>query len=200
MIPLLDFTRRLALRSSSSSITITVLVTPKNLSFLSPLLSSRVNIETLILPFPSHPSLPSGVKNIKDLDPSAYPYMIQALGDLHALLLSWITSHPSPPVAIVSDFFLGWTKKLGIPRFVFSPSAAIGYCIFNTLWTEIPTKKNDEEILEFPKIPNCPKYSWSQISSTYQSYVNGDPTWDFIKASFRDNAASYGVVVNSFSA
>lgn len=167
MIPLLDFTHRLALRGGSA-LTITVLVTPKNLPFLSPLLSATttgVNIKTLILPFPSHPSIPSGVENVQDLPPSAFPSMIHALGDLHAPLHSWITSHPSPPLVIVSDFFLGWTQNLGIPRVEFSPSAAIACCIVNTNWTQMPEKKQDNEILEFPNIPNCPKYPWYQISS-----------------------------------
>ncbi|CAH8258093.1 unnamed protein product [Arabidopsis lyrata] len=202
MIPLLDFTHRLALRGGAA-LTITVLVTPKNLPFLSPLLSAVSNIETLILPFPSHPSIPSGVENVQDLPPSGFPLMIHALGNLHAPLLSWITSHPSPPVAIVSDFFLGWTNNLGIPRFDFSPSAAITCCILNTLWIEMPTKINeddDNEILQFPKIPNCPKYPFNQISSLYRSYVHGDPAWEFIRDSFRDNAASWGLVVNSFTA
>lgn len=202
MIPLLDFTHRLALRGGAA-LKITVLVTPKNLPFLSPLLSAVVNIEPLILPFPSHPSIPSGVENVQDLPPSGFPLMIHALGNLHAPLISWITSHPSPPVAIVSDFFLGWTKNLGIPRFDFSPSAAITCCILNTLWIEMPTKINeddDNEILHFPKIPNCPKYRFDQISSLYRSYVHGDPAWEFIRDSFRDNVASWGLVVNSFTA
>ncbi|ESQ27782.1 hypothetical protein EUTSA_v10018506mg [Eutrema salsugineum] len=199
MIPLFDFTHHLALRGGSA-ITITVLVTPKNLPFLSTLLSAGLNIETLILPFPSHPSIPSGVENVQDLPPSGFPSMIHALGSLHAPLQSWITSHPSPPVAIVSDFFLGWTKNLGIPRFEFSPSAAITCCILNTLWIEMPIRKNDDEILEFPKIPNCWKYPLSQISTIYLSYVEGDPAWEFIRDCFRDNATSWGLLVNSFSA
>lgn len=67
----------------------------------------------------------------------------------------------------------------------------------------MPTKINeddDNEILQFPKIPNCPKYPFNQISSLYRSYVHGDPAWEFIRDSFRDNAASWGLVVNSFTA
>ncbi|XP_023642898.1 UDP-glycosyltransferase 89B1 [Capsella rubella] len=199
MIPLLDFTHRLALRGGAA-LTITVLVTPKNLHYLSPLISAGVNIETLILPFPSHPSIPSGVENVQDLPPSGFTSMIHALGSLHAPLLSWITSHPSPPVAIVSDFFLGWTQNLGIPRFEFSPSAAITCCILNSLWIEMPTDKKDDEIFEFPKIPNCPKYPWSHLSTTYRSYVHGDPAWEFIRDAFTDNVASWGLLVNSFTA
>lgn len=43
------------------------------------------------------------------------------------------------------------------------------------------------------------RYPWSQISSIYLSYVHGDPGWEFVRDSFRDNAASWGLVVNSFS-
>ncbi|KAJ0830731.1 hypothetical protein HanPSC8_Chr15g0658771 [Helianthus annuus] len=54
MLALLDLTHHLA----TNGLTITILVTPKNLPILSPLLSSSPNIQTLVLPFPPHPTLP----------------------------------------------------------------------------------------------------------------------------------------------
>lgn len=63
----------------------------------------------------------------------------------------------------------------------------------------MPTIGDEDEILEFTKIPNSWRYPWSQISSIYLSYVHGDKAWEFIRDSFRDNAASWGLVVNSFA-
>ncbi|KAI3730282.1 hypothetical protein L1987_61451 [Smallanthus sonchifolius] len=62
MLALLDLTRHLA----THGFTITIVVTPKNLPILTPLLSSSPNIQPLVLPFPPHPSLPNG-ENIRDI-------------------------------------------------------------------------------------------------------------------------------------
>ncbi|XP_028112196.1 UDP-glycosyltransferase 89A2-like isoform X2 [Camellia sinensis] len=107
---MLDLTHQLALRG----ITITILVTPKNLPILHPLLSTHhpSSIQTLVLPFPSHPSLPSGVENFTDIGNAGNLPMINALGQLHDPIIHWFKSHPSPPVAILSAFFLGWTLPL----------------------------------------------------------------------------------------
>ncbi|XP_028112195.1 UDP-glycosyltransferase 89C1-like isoform X1 [Camellia sinensis] len=101
---MLDLTHQLALRG----ITITILVTPKNLPILHPLLSTHhpSSIQTLVLPFPSHPSLPSGVENFTDIGNAGNLPMINALGQLHDPIIHWFKSHPSPPVAILSAFFL----------------------------------------------------------------------------------------------
>ncbi|CAA6661506.1 unnamed protein product [Spirodela intermedia] len=63
MIPLLDFAHILSLRGLS----VTVLVTPKNAPLLQPLLSRSPAVSPLVLPFPSHSSLPAGVENTQDL-------------------------------------------------------------------------------------------------------------------------------------
>ncbi|KAM1679334.1 hypothetical protein ACFXTN_035900 [Malus domestica] len=61
MIPLIDLTHQLVNRG----LTVTVLVTPKNLPLLDPLLSSSSSqnanpnpIQTLVSPFPPHPPSP----------------------------------------------------------------------------------------------------------------------------------------------
>ncbi|KAI3762726.1 hypothetical protein L1987_53167 [Smallanthus sonchifolius] len=125
MLSLLDLTHQLALRNVS----ITILITPKNLPTLSPLLSTHpTTITTLFLPLPPQPSIPPGIENVKDLPVNAFKAMMVALGDLYNPILHWFRNHPSPPVAIISDFFLGWTHhlagELGIRRYTFSPSGA----------------------------------------------------------------------------
>lgn len=202
MIPLLHLTRQL----SASGLTITILVTPKNLTFLDPLLSLHPSIKTLILPFPSHPSIPSGVENVRDLPASGFRSMMQALGQLYDPLLHWFQNHPSPPVAILSDFFLGWTHRLacqlGIRRFVFSPSGAMALSVIYYLWRYQPKLENPEDSkspISFTKIPSSPIYPWWQLSPIYRSYVEGDPVSDFIKDGFLGNIASWGLVINSFT-
>eukprot|EP00262_Sarcandra_glabra_P010513 TRINITY_DN2579_c0_g3_i1.p1 TRINITY_DN2579_c0_g3~~TRINITY_DN2579_c0_g3_i1.p1 ORF type:complete len:482 (+),score=38.01 TRINITY_DN2579_c0_g3_i1:61-1506(+) len=201
MIPLLDLTHQLAARG----LTITILVTPKNLPLLHPLLTQNPTIQTVVLPFPNTPSIPHGVENLKDLPPHAFIDMKRALGALYQPLLHWFQIHPSPPVAILSDFFLGWTHhlacQLGIPRVVFSPSAAHTLSVSNWCWRHVSDKEDPGDPnfqVTFKEIPNSPTYSWNHLSSMYRSYESGDPVWEFIKDGFLANMASWGIVFNSF--
>ncbi|KAM3380867.1 UDP-glycosyltransferase 89B2 [Capsicum galapagoense] len=202
ILPLLDFTHQLFV----NGIAITVLVTPKNLPILDPLLSLHSSISTLVLPFPSHPSIPEGVENVKDLPADGFRYMMYNLGRLRDPILNWFNKHPSPPSAIISDMFLGFTHEiatvLGIPRYVFSPSGALALSAVYSLWREMPKRNdpnNDNEIFEFPDIPNCPKFPWWQISPIFRSYVEGNPSSEFIKDCFRADIASYGLILNTFT-
>ncbi|XP_061988820.1 UDP-glycosyltransferase 89B2 [Rosa rugosa] len=202
MLPLLDLTHQLATRGVS----ITILVTPKNLPILNPILSKHPSIKTLVLPFPPHPSIPPGFENVKDLPIHAFVSMMCALHDLHRPIVEWFRSHPDPPSAIISDMFLGWThhlaQELGIKRFEFSPSGALALSVIYGLWRNMPKKDdpNDEsQVVSFPEVPNCPKYPWWQLSTVYRSYVAGDPVSEFIKEGFWGNMESWGLVVNSFT-
>ncbi|XP_017974707.1 PREDICTED: UDP-glycosyltransferase 89C1 [Theobroma cacao] len=124
ILPLVDLTHQLLLRG----LKVTILVTPKNLCYLNPLLSlhSPSNVQTLVFPFPSHSSLPPGVEQMQDLPISFVPDIATALGKLYDPLFQWFQSHPSPPVAILSDTLLSsWTTKLAchlnIPNISFLP-------------------------------------------------------------------------------
>ncbi|XP_077237654.1 UDP-glucosyl transferase 89B1 [Tasmannia lanceolata] len=202
MIPLLDLSHLLALQGLS----ITILVTPKNLPLLQPLLSTCPSIQTLVLPFPNYPSIPPGVENAKDMPGNSFSSMMHALGELYNPLHQWFEAHPSPPIAILSDFFLGWTHhlalQLGIPRVVFSPSGALMLCLIHRLWRDKPKRDADSDDpnfpISFPEIPNSPIYPWYQISSVFRSYKEGDPVSEFIKEGMRANVASWGTVVNTF--
>ncbi|GMQ11038.1 hypothetical protein CsSME_00053807 [Camellia sinensis var. sinensis] len=163
MTPLLDLTHQLA----SRGLTITTLITSKNLSLLNPLLSKNPTIQTLILPFPAHPSIPSGVENVKDMPPNGFRAMMPAMGELYNPLLNWFQNHPSPPVAIISDMFLGWTHhlpcQLSIRRLVFSPSGAMALSVAYSLWRDLPKRddpNDDNALISFAKVPNSPIYPW----------------------------------------
>ncbi|KAL5784205.1 hypothetical protein ACOSQ2_006597 [Xanthoceras sorbifolium] len=111
ILPHVDLTHQLALRG----LTITILVTPKNLPFVNPLLSLHPNtVQSLILPFPFHPSIPPGIENMQDVTVDFLPHIATALGQLYEPIIQWFRSHPSPPVAIFSDHLLNlWTHRLG---------------------------------------------------------------------------------------
>ncbi|KAF3960890.1 hypothetical protein CMV_014428 [Castanea mollissima] len=194
IIPLLDLTHQLLRRG----LTVTVVVIPTDLPLLQPLLSLHPSsLYSLVLPAPEPPTPSWKSRMAKD----------QAMRDLHyPLLLNWFHSHLSPPIAIISDFFLGWThhlaKQLGLPRVVFSPSGGFGLSVLFSLWRDLP-KNEDPEDMDFqvllPKIPNSPVYPWRQLPNQYKNCTEGDPDWEFNKNNMLDNFASWGLVVNSFT-
>ncbi|OMO55305.1 UDP-glucuronosyl/UDP-glucosyltransferase [Corchorus olitorius] len=97
-------------------LTVTVVVTPKNLHYLNPLLSFQSSnlYHILVFPLPSNTSIPPGVENVKDVDHIVYtPRFVTVLAQLKDPLVQWFQTHPSPPVAIISDFLLAsWTNPL----------------------------------------------------------------------------------------
>ncbi|XP_027347689.1 flavonol 3-O-glucosyltransferase UGT89B1 [Abrus precatorius] len=199
MIPLLDLTHKLA--SNNSNLTITILTTPNNQTLLTPILSSHPSVHPLLLPFPSHPSLPGGVENAKDMPHSMQP-IILSLSSLHRPLLHWFHSHPSPPHFIISDMFCGWSQQLasqvGIKRLVFSPSAAFAFSIMCVLWKELPKCTHQNEVVSFHRLPNSPKYPWWQVSPLYRSYASGEAEMERFKDWYLGNIASWGLVLNTF--
>ncbi|KAI3864142.1 hypothetical protein MKW98_031734 [Papaver atlanticum] len=193
MIPLLDLTHQLS--RHHAGITITVLITPKNLHILNPLLTKNRAIKTLILPFPDHPLIPTGIENVKDLPANSFVAMMCAFHKLYDPIIQWFKSHPSPPVAIISDFFLGWTYhlacELGIPRIVFSPSGALALAVIDSLWRRLPKTDDPDLLISFPEIPNSPNYPCRHISPVYRSYIEGDPSWGIVINTFAELESSY---------
>ncbi|GFZ16953.1 UDP-glucosyl transferase 89B1 [Actinidia rufa] len=194
IIPLLDLTHLFLTRG----LTVTVLVTPIHLPLLDPLLSCHpsTSIQPLVL-------TPPDVQASTTCRPVANA---RALSELYNPIVQWFRSHPSPPVAIVSDIFLGWTHNLGsdlgVPRIVFWPSGSFAASICNCLWRDLPMvdDPNDENsVLSFPKVPNCPKYPQWQISHLYRYYQAGDPDWELFRSSMTANSESWGAVFNSFT-
>ncbi|KAJ6854326.1 UDP-glycosyltransferase 89B2 [Iris pallida] len=204
LLPLLDLARHL---STVDALTITVAATPKNLPLLSPLLSTCPSVQPLLLPFPSHPSLPPGVENTKDLPPSlrSFRLFMANFANLRSPLLHWATS-PSlahPPTSIISDFFLGWTnglaKELGVPRLTFSPSAAFTLSIARETWATMlrppPGAAEDEAaayVMSFPTLPGSPSFPWREMSPLYRAHEEGEAVSEAVRNGFVANMESWG--------
>ncbi|KAL7110436.1 hypothetical protein ACP275_05G025800 [Erythranthe tilingii] len=201
MLPLLDLSHQLSLRGLS----ITILITPKNLPILTPLLSANPSIQTLIFPFPNYPSIPPGVENIKDLGNKGNIPMMLALTKLQDPIIQWYNSHSNPPVALLSDFFLGWThhlaNHLSIPRIVFYCSGAFAVNVFDHLWTNPEAVKPGCEV-KFQDLPGSPSFTWDQLPSLFRHYMESNPTTDLdsIKTSMAANCLSWASVFNTFDA
>ncbi|XP_030536068.2 UDP-glycosyltransferase 89B2-like [Rhodamnia argentea] len=192
IIPLLDLTDRLLCRG----VRVTALVTPFNYHLLLPLLSDHPSLfQPLVIPAPDTPSLSENGLIVKILSMRYHHY---------PAVLEWFRSHPSPPVAILSDFFLGWTRhlasELGVPHVVFSPSAAFSVSIEFSLWQNLPENGSDDEnsLVTFGDVPNSPTYPWWQISHLFRKYREGDADMEFLRECWLANAGSWGVVFNTF--
>ncbi|XP_058193563.1 UDP-glycosyltransferase 89A2-like [Rhododendron vialii] len=197
MLALLDLTHQLALHG----LTLTILVTPKNLPTLNPLLSAHRSIKTLVLPLPHHPSLPAGVENVRDIGNSGNVPIINALGKLHDPITQWFKSHPNPPVALISDFFLGWTlhlaNQLGIPRIAFYSTRAFLTSVLNFLWQNVKTVRSLPTV-NLPDLPRSPCFAAEHLPSVYRAYRESDPDTEFLRDGFLANARSWGSIFNSF--
>uniref|UniRef100_A0A1D1YY48 Glycosyltransferase n=1 Tax=Anthurium amnicola TaxID=1678845 RepID=A0A1D1YY48_9ARAE len=201
MIPLLDLAHHLSLRGLS----VTILLTPANLPILGSLLSRAPTIRTLVLPFPTHPSLPAGAENLRDVPAggAASAAMSHALASLRGPILRWARSHPSPPDALISDFFLGWTHalaaELGIPRIAFNSTAALLVSVFHHLWNpDGEQRPPPSSVVSMPGIPGSPSFPYGHLPSLYLRYREGAPEWELMKEGMMANGTSWGTVVNTF--
>nr|BAP90372.1 UDP-glycose: glycosyltransferase UGT89D6 [Fagopyrum esculentum] len=199
MLPLLDLTNQLAIRG----LRITILVTPKNLPILTPILTAHPSIQTLVLSLPPHPKLPVGAENIRDIGNRGNFPLVSALSKLAGPISDWFNSHPSPPHAIISDFFLGWTHslatQLGIPRIAFFSSGAFLCSIFSILFSDIARFKALHSV-EFTDLPNSPAFKEEHLPSVFRFYNESDPDSRSFKEGLLANMSSWGCVFNSFRA
>lgn len=187
VIPLLDFTKTLV----SRGINVTVLLTPSTL----PLLPTNYSplLQTLLLPpiqFPN-PNQKRLVTAVTFMRQHHYP-----------ILLEWARAHPSPPTAIISDFFIAWThhlaRDLHVPRLVFSPSGAFALSVSFSLWRDLP-QQDQNSVVSFPDTPNSPVYPWCQISKLFTESERGGPEWEQHRENMLLNLAAWGVVFNTFT-
>lgn len=201
MLAMLDLADQLVRRN----LHLTILVTPKNLEILNPLLSKHPKISTLVLPLPKHPMIPVGIENIKDLGNHGNIAMMNALGKLHSEIVEWFNDQDESirPVAIVSDFFLGWTEKvageLGIRRIAFYSSTVFCVEVMYYCWKDIDNVLS-LDVVEFKELPGSPKFKHEHLPTIVLKYKNNksDPEWEFIRESFNEGAKSWGVVFNTF--
>ncbi|MCD7447900.1 hypothetical protein HAX54_035831 [Datura stramonium] len=127
IIPLLDLANHLI----NHRLKLTILVTPPNLPLLKSFraIHPSDSIQTLVL---SVPEAPAG---------SNFATRVRATSELYDPIVDWFRTHPSPPVAIISDLFLGWTHslacRLGVRRFAFWPSGAFTCLVISYIWSNL---------------------------------------------------------------
>ncbi|XP_010452230.2 PREDICTED: UDP-glycosyltransferase 89A2 [Camelina sativa] len=197
LLPLLDLTHQLCLRG----VNVSVIVTPGNLTYLSPLLSAHPSsVTSIVFPFPPHPSLPPGVENVKDIGNSGNLPIMASLRQLRDPIINWFRSHPNPPIALISDFFLGWTHDLcdqiSIPRFAFFSISFFLVSVLQYCFENIDRIKSTDPV-HLLDLPRAPIFKEEHLPSIVRRCLQTpSPDLETMK-DFSMNLLSYGSVFNS---
>ncbi|CAM0871405.1 unnamed protein product [Alopecurus aequalis] len=201
-VPLLHFASALSVHHKR--LRVTVVTTPGNLAFARTRLPSSVRLA--VLPFPSLPSLPPGIESTDALPcPSLFPTFLRAtalLREPFAELMASLSS-PSPPLAIVSDFFLGFTRRVaadaGVRRVVFHGMSCFSMAISKSIVAGGLTLPGCDGGFRVARMPEHLRITEAEVP---HGITDGeDPVAKFVmeEASEQD-VSSWGALVNSFPA
>ncbi|KAF8687640.1 hypothetical protein HU200_042557 [Digitaria exilis] len=193
-----------ALSTHRGSLRVTLLTTPANRAFAAARLPSSVRL--VELPFPSLPPLPAGVESTDALPcPSLYPAFLRATALLREPFAEFLASLPSPPLVLVSDFFLGFTHTAaadaGVRRVVFHGMSCFSMAICKALVTN-PAAVGTGDPFHVPGMPEHVAITAGEVPYAVAQFSNPeDPVTRFLidDVGFSD-VLSWGVLVNSIAA
>ncbi|CAL4941491.1 unnamed protein product [Urochloa decumbens] len=206
-LPLLHFATALSLHHRT--LRLTLLTTPANRAFARSHLPASVNL--VELPFPSLPPLPAGVESTDALPSrSLYPTFLRATALLREPFAAFLSSLPSPPLALISDFFLGFTHRVaraaGVRRVEFNGMSCFSLATCKALIACQPPAASAEpggapfHVQGMPEhvvitAEDVPSEVWNLVSDPEDAVAR------FIVDELGgSDEASWGVLVNSFAA
>jgi hypothetical protein len=205
MLPLFHFATALSVHHRS--LRVTLVTTPGNAAFARSRLPASVDL--VELPFPSLPPLPAGVESTDAVPcPSLHLAFLHATALLRDPFAAYLASLSSRPLALVSDFFLGFTRRVaadaGVPRVVFNGMSCFASAICKALSGSPPPADGVEPGALF-HVPGMPEHV--QIAAEEVPYgvaKRADPdnpvTRFFVDVIGDSDVRSWGVLVNSFAA
>ncbi|KAL6602921.1 hypothetical protein ACP70R_043282 [Stipagrostis hirtigluma subsp. patula] len=205
MLPLFHFATALSVHHGD--LRVTVVTTPGNAAFARGRLPSSV--ELVELPFPSLPPLPAGVESTDAVPcPSLQLTFLRAAALLREPFAEFVASLPSPPLALVSDFFLGFTHRVardaGVRRVVFNGMSCFSSAICKALTVRPPAAGIDApgSLFHVPGMPEHVTIAAEEVP--YGVAKRADPdnpvTRFFVDEIGDSDVRSWGVLVNSFAA
>ncbi|CAN6194653.1 unnamed protein product [Urochloa humidicola] len=210
-LPLLHFAT--ALTTHHKDLHVTVLTTPANRAFAAGRLPPSVSL--VELPFPSLPPLPAGVESTDALPcPSLYPLFLRATALLRAPFAAFLASLRSPPLAVVSDLFLGFTRAAaadaGARRIVFHGMSCFSMAVCKALIVNPDAAASaaggvasgDGAPFHVPGLPEHVEITADEVPDALVKFADAeDPVTRFLvdDVGFSD-VLSWGVLVNSFAA
>uniref|UniRef100_A0ACD6ADE1 Uncharacterized protein n=1 Tax=Avena sativa TaxID=4498 RepID=A0ACD6ADE1_AVESA len=201
-LPLLHFATALSVHQKS--LRITMVVTPANVAFASSRLSASVKLA--VLPFPSLPPLPSGVESTDTLPgPALYPTFLNATALLREPFAEFLASLPSPPLVLISDFFLGFTHGVaadaGVRRIVFHGMSCFALAMCKSLIVSPPPSIDQGASFQVARFPEHVRITAAEVPDTIAKIADPeDPVTRFIIDHIGESdERSWGVLVNSFA-
>ncbi|KAF8697975.1 hypothetical protein HU200_035478 [Digitaria exilis] len=197
MLPLFHFATALV---GHHGLRVTVVTTPGNLAFARRHLPSD-SVSLAALPFPSHPELPPGIES-KDALPSLalFPAFLRAAALLADPFAAYLSSLPSPPLAVVSDFFLAFTQRVaadaGVRRVTFHGMSTFALALCFSLARTPPPA---EGVFRVPGFPEGVTITEDDVPDGLAQEADDDPVTRFmVDEIFEWEYKSWGILVNSF--
>ncbi|WVZ79586.1 hypothetical protein U9M48_027151 [Paspalum notatum var. saurae] len=203
MLPLLHLATALSARLR---LRVTLVTTPGNVAFARSHLPASVSL--VALPFPPFPPLPAGVESTDAVPcPSLHLTFLRATALLRRPFADFLAALPSPPLALVSDFFLGFTRRVaadaGVRRVVFNGMSAFASAICKALAASPPPSfEPGGAAFHVPGMPEHVVVAAEEVPDGVAK--RGDPdnpfTRFFVDEISDSDVRSWGVLVNSFAA
>ncbi|CAL5042128.1 unnamed protein product [Urochloa decumbens] len=205
MLPLLHLATALTAHHGRR-LHITLVTTPGNVPFARSHLPPSVSLVSL--PFPSLPPLPPGIESTDALpSPSLHLPFLHATALLRAPFADYLSSLRSPPLAVVSDFFLGFTRaaaaRAGARRVVFNGMSCFASAICKALAAAPPPSyEPGARLLRVPDMPEHVVVAAEEVPDGVARRADPDnPFGRFFAQEIGDSdVRSWGVLVNSFAA
>ncbi|CAK7354132.1 unnamed protein product [Dovyalis caffra] len=204
-LPLLDLSKALSLQQ----IKVSIVTTPSNAKSIAENIANYPNINLVEISFPIVDGLPKGCENTSQL-PSMefYGPFLHATKQLQRPFeqaLKTMIKSKTPPLCVISDFFLGWTlascQALGVPRLVFHGMGVLSMAIGKSAWVHAPQQKSMSmfEPIDLPDMKLPFTLTRADLPGELIDSPNqDDPESQFLREAMEAEAKSWGVIVNSF--
>jgi hypothetical protein len=164
-------------------------------------------VDLVELRFPSYPPLPTGEESTDALpSPSMFPAFLRATALLREPFAEFVASLPSPPLMLVSDFFLGFTHRVAVdadvPRVVFHGMSCFSLAICKAVIINRPGRVEPGALFQVPGMPEGVEITTEDIPDTVAKFADlkYPVTRFFVDEIGFSDVHSWGVLVNSFAA
>jgi len=203
-LPLLYLSKAL----SRQQIMVTIITTPSNATSIAKTIANHPKISLVEIPFPTIDGLPKDCENTSQL-----PSMEFHLPFLHATkqlqkpfeqVLQTMLESKTPPICVISDFFLGWTlascQAFGVPRLVFHGLGILSMAIIKSSWFHAPQLESVSmfDPLDLPGMKLPFTLTRADLPGSTNLPEHDDKFYQFIQEVGEADVKSWGVIVNSF--
>jgi hypothetical protein len=184
---------------------VTLVTTPGNVDFARSRLPASVGLVVLL--FLSFPPLPECVESTDALPcPLLHLTFMQATGLLHGPLAEFLASLPSSPLALVFDFFLGFTRRVaadaGVRRIVFSGLSCFASAICKALAVSPSASFKPGTMVQVPGMPEHVAVGTKEVPDgvTKRADPHNPFTRFFMDEIGDSDVCSWGVLSNNLDA